>query len=497
MTELTRRNFVEASVAGTLGVLGLGLVGTTTQAHAEEAWDEEYDVVVAGFGGAGGAAAIEAFDNGATVLVLDSDEVPGGATSINGGVIQCAGSSVQKAAGIEDDVDYWFDYIKAMQGPSCNEELLRPMTQETPANVDWLIELGAVIPPEVHPSDTRSIPESGLYFNDGTLDFYPDHTPTPRGHVLEGNGGGFRTAFMNGAEERGIEVRKSCPVVDLVQDDDGRIIGVVAEMNGKPIRVKANGGVVVSTGHFNSNETMVATHVPYVHGIPENSSAGHPSAMGDGQRMMARHGAELVGMGDVTTTLSKVPQETTIRSMCVNAACNRYWSEQGWHNDHRGTMISKQPMQIAWCIFDDNIREIAGDATDEAITFTADTLDELAELCELNPKALAAAVERYNDQCVQGDDWEYNKDPEFLIPIEQGPFYALRMRYVWMTNGGAHIDPEAHVLDNDGQIIPGLFAAGACANGQKSNMFNPGSGLNMAWGIYTGRHAGKNAALGQ
>ena len=140
MANLTRRNFIGVGVAGALGAAGLGLAGCAPQKEAEKSlsstgpdnlvWDEEYDVVVAGFGGAGGAAAIEAFDNGASVLVLDSDAMPGGATSINGGVIQCAGSSVQKAAGIEDNVDDWFDYIKAMEGPSFHEELIRPMTLE-------------------------------------------------------------------------------------------------------------------------------------------------------------------------------------------------------------------------------------------------------------------------------------------------------------------------------------------------------------------------------
>ena len=86
-------------------------------------------------------------------------------------------------------------------------------------------------------------------------------------------------------------------------------------------------------------------------------------------------------------------------------------------------------------------------------------------------------------------DLEYAKDPEFLIPIEKAPFHAIRLRYVWMSNGGAHIDPEAHVLDPDGNVIEGLFAAGACAHGHKSNMFNPGRRLNMAWGclLYTSR----------
>lgn len=189
MANLTRRNFIGVGVAGALGAAGLGLAGCAPQKEAEESlsstgpdnlvWDEEYDVVVAGFGGAGGAAAIEAFDNGASVLVLDSDAMPGGATSINGGVIQCAGSSVQKAAGIEDNVDDWFDFIKAMEGPSFHEELIRPMTLETPENVDWLIGLARRFPQKFTPLRRAIFPKAAC-----TSTMAPwTSTPTGRLHL--------------------------------------------------------------------------------------------------------------------------------------------------------------------------------------------------------------------------------------------------------------------------------------------------------------------------
>ena len=177
----------------------------------------------------------------------------------------------------------------------------------------------------------------------------------------------------------------------------------------------------------------MATHIPYVNGIEFNSSAGHPSAMGDGQRMMARHGADMVGMGEATHTLSKIPQETTIRSMHVNDRLQpvlvRARLAQRSPREHDPQAARAE---CAWCIFDDNIRAAAGDAEDDAIQCTADTIEKLAEMCALNPRALADAVARYNGYCAEGVDLEYAKDPEFLIPIEKAPFHAIRLRYVWM-----------------------------------------------------------------
>ena len=203
MTDMSRRAFLTAGAAGALGVAGLGLAGCAPQTGGEladtgnqENWDEETEVIVVGFGGGGGAAAIEAFDNGAQVLVLDASDTPGGATSINGGVIQCGGSSVQKAAGVEDSADAWFECLKVAMVDGFDEDHVRRLTQEGAEHIEWLLGLGAEIPAEIHPTDTHSIPESGLYYSDASCELFPDKPLTPRGHVVVGQGGGFLKALL-------------------------------------------------------------------------------------------------------------------------------------------------------------------------------------------------------------------------------------------------------------------------------------------------------------
>lgn len=500
MTDMSRRAFLTAGAAGALGVAGLGPAGCAPQTGGEladtgnqENWDEETEVIVVGFGGGGGAAAIEAFDNGAQVLVLDASDTPGGATSINGGVIQCGGSSVQKAAGVEDSADAWFECLKVAMVDGFDEDHVRRLTQEGAEHIEWLLGLGAEIPAEIHPTDTHSIPESGLYYSDASCELFPDKPLTPRGHVVVGQGGGFLKALRSGADERGIEIRTGCPVTDLVQDGEGHVTGVVAKDGSKSKRIRATKGVVIATGHFNENEEMVNRHIPMVKRNPRSVITGHPSALGDGQRMAEAVGAEMVGMGDISPSMYTAGAETSIHSMMVNLRCQRFWSEQGYTNNFRGTRLTQQPDHQGFAIFDEKIRATFGEVDAAEAEFKADTIEGLAEACGLDPVLLARSVERYNQLCETGVDLEYGKHPEFLDVISEPPFFAMPLAYVWMTSGAIRINENAQVVKPSGEAIPGLYAAGIIAAGRMGKQ-NPGSGYNMMWNFYTGRLAGRTVA---
>ena len=485
-----------------LGVAALGAAGCSPNADEPEkpatgntseiAWDKETDVVVVGFGGAGCAAAIEAADNGASVILLDKEAVPGGASSINGNVIQAAGTSVQKAAGIEDDADRWFECLKIAIGDGFKESHMKALTQQSAQDIDWLIDLGAVIPPEIHPTDNRSIPESGLYFSDASLELFPSDSETPRGHTLEG---GFLPPLQNGIDAReGIESMVETPVNELVTDVEGHVIGVVAESGGKPMYVKANKGVIIATGHFSLNESMISRYMPWVLTTAGSASA-HPSATGDGHIMCQKVGAELINMGSGTFYQVGVSGFDTMTEMCamtVNKHCQRYWSEQGWHNNYRGTYLIEQPDHLGFIIVSENIRAQFGDLEPDAFNYKGETIEELANACGLHPQALAAAVAKYNQYCEDGVDPEFGKPAKFLVPLSEGPYYAGQASLSWMTSGGMSIDDAGRVLNAEEQPIAGLYAAGMCAAAY--GKLNPGSGLNMAWCIYTGRLAGKSAA---
>lgn len=453
-------------------------------------------MLVIGFGGGGGAAAIEAFDSGAEVLVIDAAEQPGGATSVNGGVIQAAGTSVQKAAGFTDSPEAWLECLKAEIGPGYNDDHLKAMTQGSPDMIEWLLGLGAVIPAELHDSDTRSIPESGLYFSDASLEFFPDADPTPRGHVVDQHGPGFLAALQGGIDSRGIELLASTAGIALYRDATGRVVGAQAEQNGSTLSIKARKAVVVATGHFSLNEDMVKKHIPQILAMEGARASMNPNARtnGDGHRMMSAVGADLANMTSGTFYGSAgCGSKTEMYTVFVNKYAQRFFCEQGYHGNYRGTALMQQPEQIGFAIYDDAILAKAGDTKPENILFSANSIEELAGLIGLNPDALAMTIARYNSNCERGNDPDFNKRPAFLEPIKNPPFHAGVMSYSWMTAGGAVIDTSGRVLDMDGNAISGLYAAGMCTVGVYGKL-NPGSGVNMAWNFYTGRLAGKNAA---
>lgn len=204
-------------------------------------------------------------------------------------------------------------------------------------------------------------------------------------------------------------------------------------------------------------------------------------------------GAEMVGMGDISPSMYTAGAETSIHSMMVNLRCQRFWSEQGYTNNFRGTRLTQQPDHQGFAIFDEKIRATFGEVDAAEAEFKADTIEGLAEACGLDPVLLARSVERYNQLCETGVDLEYGKHPEFLDVISEPPFFAMPLAYVWMTSGAIRINENAQVVKPSGEAIPGLYAAGIIAAGRMGKQ-NPGSGYNMMWNFYTGRLAGRTVA---
>ena len=98
--------------------------------------------------------------------------------------------------------------------------------------------------------------------------------------------------------------------------------------------------------------------------------------------------------------------------------------------------------------------------------FTADTLEELAEKIGVPADALTATVERYNELCAKGVDEDFCKNPRFLYPIDEPPFYASKVGAVLLAVvGGAVINTDFQCLKQDGEPIEGLYAIGNTAGG--------------------------------
>ena len=121
----------------------------------------------------------------------------------------------------------------------------------------------------------------------------------------------------------------------------------------------------------------------------------------------------------------------------------------------------------------------------------ADTIEALAGKCSMRPGALRVTVDQFNEDIGAGRDRWFLRSMEDIFPISEGPYYAFRHVNggFTLTGVGPRIDPDAHALDEDGRIIPGLFAAGEAGAGVLGERY-VGGGNSVANAITMGRVAG-------
>jgi fumarate reductase flavoprotein subunit len=128
----------------------------------------------------------------------------------------------------------------------------------------------------------------------------------------------------------------------------------------------------------------------------------------------------------------------------------------------------------------------------------ADTVAELAGLIEIDPAVLEATVDAYNEACAAGIDEEFGKNPDYLVPVAEGPYYAvLGCAFYYTTSGGLDVDENLQVLREDGTTIEGLYAVGTDSMGvlmTNQEQYLDYGGAASGWAFTSGRLVGKALA---
>ena len=235
--------------------------------------ERDYDVIVVGGGGAGMSAAVEACDAGASVLLIEADARLGGSTALSGGVFYAAGTSVQRAEGIQGDTaDDMFEYYMTLNQYRVEASLARTLSDHAAEGVEWLIGMGV----EFHPEDLYS---SGV-------------ETVERGHHAHGNGASIAAALDREVSKRPIDVVLKTRVQKLLIDGaTGRITGVHA--GGQDVTA---GAVVLTTGGFGANPYFL--HKYYPEAAAQGDWAwyiGNENCVGDGLLLGQQAGADIVG----------------------------------------------------------------------------------------------------------------------------------------------------------------------------------------------------------
>ena len=316
-------------------------------------------------------------------------------------------------------------------------------------------------------------------------------------------------------EQLPVEIVYEVRANELIMDESGRVIGAKGTgSDGTPYEFYGEKGVILATGGFGANVEMREKYNSiwsYLgEGVPTSNS---PAITGDGILMAQAAGANLVGMDKIQLlpVADPVTGETNTRvgngtSPYINKEGKRFVAEDE-RRDVMAAAILEQTDSVCWLIstkgnneLDENNLNAYGLSLDFLLesgkVYMADTLEELAQQIGLDPDTLVDTIDKFNQAVDQGYDPEFGRtvfDPG--SKIEEGPFYAcLRAPAVHHTMGGVQIDPQTHVYDTQGAVIPGLYACGEVTGGIHGGNRLGGNAITDA--ITFGRIAGKNAAAG-
>jgi 3-oxo-5alpha-steroid 4-dehydrogenase len=330
-------------------------------------WDVQADVVIAGYGIAGAAAAIEAARAGVEVLVLERTGGWGGAAALAGGFIYLGGGTpIQKACGFEDSVDNMCTFLCAAMGPGADEDRIADYCAGSLGHFDWLVDCGVPFKPSFWGEPGWEPPDDdGLMYTGGENAFPYNGiaTPAPRGHVPRmkdkrtgEKGGGYMLMkpLVDTAAALGVQSIVDTRAQRLVVESDGRVVGIIARQYGNELAVYARRGVVLATGSFAYNESMVARYAPRIAGRPAAAIEEHD---GIAIQMAQALGADLAHM-DATEVAFLVDPQLIVRGVLVNGRGQRYVAEDTYPG-RIGQLTLYQQDDTAFLVLDAEAHEQA------------------------------------------------------------------------------------------------------------------------------------------
>jgi succinate dehydrogenase/fumarate reductase flavoprotein subunit len=326
-------------------------------------------------------------------------------------------------------------------------------------------------------------------------------------------------------EKRNIKVLTNTPAKELVMNEKGEVVGVIAEKDGKKLAIKARKAVVMTCGGFEYNAEMKRDYLPvkftYAHGNPGNT--------GDGIRMVNEIGAQLWHMTALACNVGfKAPEyDATFHIMFLSPAfiyvdknAKRFINEGKlethlfWvYLSYLDTDHATFPRIPTYAIFSEEARKrgalypgTSGYNRDKYkwsldnsaeiargwIT-KANSVSELASKIELDAATLEKTMVKYNQDAKAGMDTDFGRTKEHLRAVDGPPYYAIKLWPCLLnTQGGPRRDIEGRVLDANGKPIPRLYAAGEF--GSIWGFLYQGAN-NVGECIAFGRISGKNAAM--
>ena len=454
------------------------------------------DVVVVGAGAAGLSAALKTAQNGHSVILLEKMGVIGGASAMAGSGTMATGSKWQKEDGYEDSAEKLVEDMM-VNGHQKNDRATVELFANTIGEAfDWLVgEDGAAIP-------------------------YQRSGKPSRSYSGEGRGAGVCKNLAERLEAAGGTLLTNTPAMELVVEN-GAVVGVKAEGEGKAYTIRAK-AVVLASGGYGANDALVPDeYKKFVY-------AGHAGATGDAIKMVEGLDADLINMDLVNTQPNSMILPSGLGQYCnpgvagaykagaymVNQNGERFFNESANAWDLMQAMKQNEAQylimdQTAFDNFnagmtnskiytmEDVEKWLSDDYDGQPVMKQGATLAELCEKLNLPADAVEASAKAFNDCAAAQTADAFGRTPA-AAQSEEGPFYALQMHIRYYASlGGLHINDNMQVLNTKQEAIPGLYAAGEVVGGLEGDVYM-GATL-FGWAIASGYDAANavNAVIAQ
>jgi succinate dehydrogenase/fumarate reductase flavoprotein subunit len=459
-------------------------------------WQRETDVIVVGLGAAGACAAIGAREAGAETLVLERASGGGGTSANSTGEIYLGGGTpVQKDCGFDDSPEDMFQYLMASCGPDPDETKIRLYADGSVEHFHWLVAQGVRFKHSFYAEGSYVFTDDCLAWSGSEQNtrYASIARPAPRGHSAQREGieagAELMRALCEATERSGAEILVDTLVETLVQDADRRVLGVVAKVDGEEQCMRARRGVVLCAGGFINNDEMVGWHAPWLRRCKMRLAVDGDD--GRGIRMGAGAGGHAIRMDSACIVLPFTVPKKHVKGIMVNPRGQRFINEDAYQSDVGEAALRAQNGQ-AYLIVDDEIYERPFPPA--TLAAVADRIEDLERDLGMPEGNLQQTVAYYNLHAASCEDPLFQKTAEYLKPLDRAPFAALDYRVdhsLWsvFTMGGLHTSVDGEVLTPDGDVVPGLYAAGRTTSGVAAQGYS--SGLSLGDATFFGRRAGR------
>ena len=459
------------------------------------------DVVVVGAGGAGMTAAITAAAEGKSVVILESQSMVGGnSVRATGGMN--AGKTVYQdenefgeSAGVEKTLktaaekyadnetitalaktvsEQWaayqanptgyFDSVELMEldtmigGKGINDpELVETLCANSADAIDWLDEHGITL------HNVSSF---------GGASVKRIHRPVNEEGKVVSVGAYMIPLLQENCEKRGIDIVLNTTVDTILTDANGAAVGVSGtDKDGNTVVVNAK-SVILATGGFGANLDMVTQYKPELAGFMTTNAAG---AQGQGIEMATAIGAGTVDMDQIQIHPTVEANTAALiteglrgdGAILVNANGERFIDEVGTRDVVSAAEIA-QPGSYSWLVVDQAMADASSviqGYIKKGYTVTGATYEELGKAMGVDAAAFAETMEKWNGYVEAKNDPDFGRT-SFANPLNTAPYYAVKVTAgVHHTMGGLKINANTEVLNEKGEVIPGLFAAGEVTGG--------------------------------